>query len=118
MQRQAAIPILLLAALFLVAMTMASEHPKESKGGRFLVKATHTPEECLKTLDETSAKGKDVLSKFEWGCMSGDHTGYALLEGKDEMAIKKMLPAGMQEAKIVKVDRFTAEQIKTFHEKH
>jgi hypothetical protein len=48
---------------------------------KFLVQIKHTPEQCVKTLCEVKAKGVAFLPKFEWGCMSGDHTAYAFLEG-------------------------------------
>jgi hypothetical protein len=88
-----------------------------AKDSRFMVIASHTPEDCLKTLDEANAKGKKFLGQFEWGCMVGDHTGYAMVEAKDEASVKSMLPASMQSAKIVKINKFTADQIKSFHEK-
>jgi hypothetical protein len=113
-----AVARLVLVTLFIVAVSAAGESPKDAKGTRFFVRVSHTPEECLKTLDEVSAKSKELLAKFDWGCMAGDHTGYAILEGKDEMAVKQMLPADMQNAKIQKLNKFTAEQIKSFHEKH
>jgi hypothetical protein len=95
----------------------AAEMKVKGTAGRFLVEAKHTPEECLKTLDEVSAKGSKTLARFEWGCMAGDHTGYAIVEAVDEAAVKAMLPAGMQNAHIVRLEKFTAEQIKGFHEK-
>jgi hypothetical protein len=105
----------LLSAMFLLAFASATVMAKDA---RFFVMASHTPEECLKTLDEVSAKSSKLLGKFDWGCMAGDHTGYATFEAKDEAAVKAMLPAGMKDAKIVKLNKFTPEQIKMFHEKH
>jgi hypothetical protein len=84
---------------------------------RFLIEAKHTPEDCLKTLDEVNAQGSKTLSKFDWGCMSGDHTGYAIVEAEDEAAVKAMLPASLQNAHIVRLEKFTPEQIKEFHQK-
>jgi hypothetical protein len=104
--------MLLLLVAFLVTAAGASA---ALAGEKFQVIASHTPEECLKVLDETSAKNPKLLSKFDWGCMAGDHTGYAVLEAKDEAAVRAMLPADMQNAKIVKLNKFTAAQIKSFH---
>ena len=74
------------------------------------------PEDCLKVLDETELKNQKLLGKFDWGCMAGDHTGYANIEGKDEAAVKEMLRASMQNARPVKLNKFTAAEIKSFHE--
>jgi hypothetical protein len=107
------------AVLIVVALvTAVSASPAVAKDSRFFVTAGHTPEECLKTLDEVNAKGQKLLSTLEWGCMSGDHTCYALIDAKDEAAVKDMLPPSMKNAKIVKVSKFSAQQIKSFHEKH
>jgi hypothetical protein len=106
---------LLSATLLLVVLAVA---PGLAKDTKFLVMARHTPEECLKTLDEVSAKSSKLLSTFDWGCMAGDHTGYATIEAKDEAAVKAMLPDGMKDVKIVKLNKFTPAQIKSFHEKH
>jgi hypothetical protein len=84
---------------------------------KFMVIASHTPEDCLKVLDDMSGKSSKLLSKFDWGCMAGDHTAYAVFDAKDEAAVKAMLPDDMKNAKIVKLNKFTAAQIKSFHEK-
>jgi hypothetical protein len=77
---------------------------------------THNPEQCLKNLDEMKVKGDAFLPKFEFGCNSGNHTGYAFLEGTSEENIRQMLPKEAQEnAKILKVDKFTLAQIEQIH---
>ena len=106
---------LLFATLFLAAFAVTSATAKDA---RFFVMARHTPEECLKTLDDVSAKSSKLLATFDWGCKAGDHTGYAVLEAKDEAAVKAMLPADMKDVKIVKLNKFTQKQIKAFHENH
>ncbi len=83
---------------------------------RFVIESQHTKEECLKALDETLAKGPEVLKKFEWGCAAGDHTGYALIDAENESGVRKMIPGFLEEkTKVVKVGKFTPEQIKSFH---
>ena len=32
---------------------------------KYLIESLHTEEECLKALDETLAKGTDLLAKFD-----------------------------------------------------
>jgi len=83
----------------------------------FIVESPHTKAECLKTLDEVNAKGPEYLSKFSWGCMTGNHTGYAEFEAKDEKEARENLPPSVQsKAKVVEVSQFTPQQIKSFHE--
>ena len=85
---------------------------------QYFVESPHTKQDCLRALDETVAKGADILDKFSWGCMAGEHTGYAIVEAENESAVQDMIPVFLRDrAHIVKVDKFTPEQIKAYHEK-
>lgn len=84
----------------------------------FLIVSPHTPEECLQVLDETSAMGAANLSKWEWGCMTGDHTGYAMVQAASDEDALKMVPESVRaNAKVTKLNKFSAAQIKALHEK-
>jgi hypothetical protein len=90
--------------------------PASAKMNVYFVQAPHTPEQCIANLTDTKAKGDAFLAKFEFGCMSGDHTAYAFLEGKSVEDVRMMLPKEVQaNAKIQKVDKFTADQIEKLH---
>jgi hypothetical protein len=85
---------------------------------RYFVESPHTPEECLRALDEILAKGPGVLADYEWGCMAGDHTGYAIVEARSESEIKGTIPAFLAgKARVVKLNKFTPDQIREFHKK-
>ena len=84
---------------------------------RYMVELPHTEAECLKTLDEILAKGPDYLARFDWACMSGEHNGWAIFEGKNESDVRKMLTTtGQKMARIRKVDKFTPDMIKGAHQ--
>jgi hypothetical protein len=103
----------LLAGILFASSTFSSPKPTS----RFLVTEKHTKEECLNALDEVSKVGKKFLDQCDFGCMAGDHSAYVILEGKDEAEIQKMLPASWATAKIVRLNKFTPEQIAAFHKK-
>ena len=85
---------------------------------KYLITSKHEPAECLRALDEAAAKGPGVLDKFVYGCMEGDHTGYALVEVKNLSDALAMVPSFLQDsACITKVDKFTARDIRAFHAK-
>ena len=85
---------------------------------RYLVISPHTPEECLGALDEIAAEGPQVLSKFDFGCMAGDHTGYAIVSASSYQEALKLVPASIRDkAKAVKLSKFTGADIKAIHEK-
>ena len=48
----------------------------------YLIESPHTKEECLQALDDVLARGPEFLARFEWGCMSGDHTGVGCRRGR------------------------------------
>ena len=116
----AALGLLAMAAIAVSPADEVARKPAPAKAtmAEYMIIAPHTPEECLKVLDEQLAMGPQSLAKWEWGCMAGDHTGYAIVEAASDSAAAKMVPAEVQaKAKIVKLNKFTAEQIKSFHEK-
>lgn len=85
---------------------------------RYFIESKHTPEECLRALDEVLAKGSDILGKYEWGCMAGDHTGYVTVEARGETEAWENVPVFLRgKSRIVKLNRFTPDQIKAFHKK-
>jgi hypothetical protein len=85
---------------------------------RYLIETPHKEEDCLKALDEELAKGPKVLGKFEYGCMAGDHTGYAIIDAKTREDAVNIVPSFLQgSAKIVEVGKFTPAMIRSFHQK-
>jgi len=111
----------LAAALLVVAslpIAMAAESPASQTGGeRYIVMVPHTKEDCLKALDAFNAESKKMLDQMDWGCMSGDHTGYVILQAANEEAARNMLPASERsKAKVIKLNKFTSDQIRQFHE--
>jgi hypothetical protein len=84
---------------------------------RYLIESPHTTEECLRALDEILAGGPGALAKYDFGCMSGDHTGYCIVEAGSESDARNAVPSFLRsKTRIVKVDKFTPEQIKSFHQ--
>src|SRR5713226_7522729 len=84
---------------------------------RYLVISPHTPEECLKALDEVSAMGPATLKMYDFGCKAGDHTGYYMINATSEQEALSKVPASIRDkARAVKVSKFTADEIKKLHE--
>jgi hypothetical protein len=112
----------ILATVFLLSLCFVSfsQSTKTStQKSVYFVQTSHTPEQCLNTLTEIKSKGDAFLSKFEFGCMSGNHTGYAFLEGTSEENVRMMLPKDAQAtADIKKVGKFTSAQIEQLHKDH
>ncbi len=82
----------------------------------YLVIEPHTPEECLAVLDDIKEKDVKLLDRFDWGCMVGEHTGYAKVEAENDRAALEILPGRVREkARAIKLAKFTPKQIEEFH---
>ncbi len=112
----------LVAALVVAVNLQADDYSKQAaakntESNRFLVEVPHTVEDCLQSLDATKALGSEKLSNWGWGCMSGDHTAYLIVNAKAEAEALKWVPAvDVSKAKVHKLSVFTAEQIQAFHQ--
>lgn len=85
---------------------------------RYMIETPHTAQECLRALDEQLAKGPEILKMFSYGCNAGDHTGYALVDVKNEIEARNLVPSFLlSKARIVAVDIFTPEVIRSLHVK-
>ncbi|QQS36634.1 MAG: hypothetical protein IPM56_01375 [Ignavibacteriales bacterium] len=57
---------------------------------KFLVISPHAHEECTHVIKQTLAIG--YLTHFYWGCKSGDHTGYAIIDADNEKEALLSIP--------------------------
>ncbi|MFI5165698.1 MAG: hypothetical protein ACHQQS_03685 [Thermoanaerobaculales bacterium] len=105
-------------ALVVAIPVLAGGADKTASGDRYLIIAPHTAEQCLAALDEIKASTPKLLDKMDCGCMAGDHTGYVIVTAASEDEARNMLPANLRaSAKVVKLNKFTAAQIASFHNK-
>jgi hypothetical protein len=64
---------------------------------------------AVKILLET---GSHFLSNADWGCSDGVHKGWVTVEAETKEQARQMLPPAYREqAKIVKLNKFTLEEI-------
>lgn len=83
---------------------------------QFLIESPHTQEECLAALDDLVEHEPVLLRESYFGCMAGDHTGYATVEAENEAEVRRMIPEFIRDkARVVEVTKFTPEQIKSYH---
>ena len=84
---------------------------------RFLVISPHTQEDCKNVLQQVLAAG--YITHFEWGCMDGDHTGWAILEAEDAREAMMAVPTSQRgKARAVKLTSFTRADVENMHGKH
>ena len=81
---------------------------------RYLVESHHTKEDCTHVLKQVEALG--YLTHFEWGCQSGEHTGFVIIEAENEAQARMVVPSmSRKEARVVKLGRFTPEMLASSH---
>ena len=85
---------------------------------RYIVESPHTPQECLAPSTESSQKAQESSPDTSGGPVAGDHTGYAIVEARSESEVKESIPLFLEgKARVVKLNKFTPEQIRDFHRK-
>ncbi len=87
---------------------------------KFLVQSTHTNDECLQTLDELVAQGSGAIDRWNFGCAVNNHSNhvcYGVVEASNSAAALGSLPAVMRsKAQATEVGKFSADQVKSFHQ--
>ena len=81
---------------------------------RFLIEVSHEDEKvaCANAIRILLTTGSHFLTHTDWGCMDGDHTGRIVVEVESKEQARSILPpAYRSRAKIVKLNKFTLEEI-------
>lgn len=82
----------------------------------YIIEQQHTKEECLQALDELAERSPQLLNSCYLTCMTGEHKGYCFVEGQSESEVREMIPSVLRDkSRVIKADRFTPEQIRSFH---
>lgn len=83
---------------------------------RYMVEASHSPDECQQNLDNYAEQAAKVLDKAEFGCEHGAHTAWMTIEAGSPDEARNMLPPPQRAgARVVQVEKYTAEQIRQMH---
>ena len=81
---------------------------------RFLIETPHREQDCLNLVQLLHAEG--YLSHFDWGCPSGVHTGWAILEAGNEAEARLVVPPLVRgQARVVKVSELDPESLAQVH---
>jgi len=83
---------------------------------RYLISHTHEPGECLKTFDSYLHAGAHYLTQAEWGCDAGVHAAWLIVEAdNDNEALLVVPPIVRTSAQLVRLTRYTPEQLRALH---
>jgi hypothetical protein len=59
---------------------------------KFMVELSHTPDECVLAFGAPDQRAPDFLDDVFWGCMSGIHNGWVVVEAVDEAQVRAQAP--------------------------
>ena len=81
---------------------------------RFLIETPHREQDCLKLTQLLHAQG--YLMHFDWGCLNGVHTGWAVIEAGNMAEARLVVPPLVRgQAHVVKVSKFDAATLAPVH---
>ena len=77
---------------------------------KYLIEVPHEGDKasCVRAVQVFLTSGSHFVTNAEWGCMDGDHKAWLIVETESKEAAKRILPAAyQQDAKIIKINKFT-----------
>ena len=81
---------------------------------RYLVISPHTEKDCATALKQLLYIG--YITHFDWGCMDGEHTGWAIIEAKTSSeALLVVPPTQRSTAKVVRLNKFSPADVEKMH---
>ncbi|MBI2172561.1 MAG: hypothetical protein HYU30_11220 [Chloroflexi bacterium] len=85
---------------------------------QYLIEVVHTPEECLRALDAVMLAGAHMLTNSHWGCKDGVHDAWIILEVENDTEARRVVPPAFRhQARVVRLNKFTPEEIRAMHPK-
>ncbi len=81
---------------------------------RYLIEVPHKAEKvaCQRAIRTFLETGSHFLANADWGCADGEHKAWLVLETESKEDAKSVLPLSIRpEAKIVKLDKYTLDQV-------
>ena len=74
---------------------------------RYLIETPHREQDCLHLIQQVNAAG--YLVHFDWGCMAGVHSGWAIIEAENEAQAHLAVPPLVRgQARVTKLNKFDA----------
>ena len=91
------------------------DNPEGKKDKRYLVESPHSAVQCAHALKQIGARG--FITRFNWACKSGIHTGWAIFEAESEQEAMNILPPFLRAtAKVTKVDLFRPDEVESWQD--
>ena len=74
---------------------------------KFLVESPHNALDCRLAVKQVMSLG--YLNHFDWGCQSGIHTGWAIIEAEDERQALGVVPPILRDnARAIRLTKYSS----------
>ena len=88
---------------------------------KFLIEAQHADDkaDCLRAVQIFLSSGSHFLTNADWGCEDGEHKAWIIVEMPSKEEARMILPPSIRpQAKIVKLTKFSTEDIESMLSEH
>jgi len=88
---------------------------------RYLVQVPHDPDTwaCAKVVQVFLGTGSHCLAQADWGCRDGAHTAWMIVEATSRDEARQIVPPPLRaQARVVRLNKFTVEEIDTILREH
>jgi len=88
---------------------------------RFLIEVPHEAEKiaCARAVQILLTTGSHFLTHADFGCLDGEHKAWVIVEGENKDELRSIVPpAYRSQTKIVKLNKFTLEEIEQLLRRH
>jgi hypothetical protein len=83
---------------------------------RYLIESPHHDNDCVLIVKQIETMG--YLHHFDWGCDSGVHVGWAIIEAESETEARLVVPPLVRsQARAIRLNKFTPEEVVAWHDK-
>ena len=89
--------------------------------GKFLIEVPHEEDElaCARVVEVFLKTGSHFLTHADWGCRDGEHKAWILIEVENKEEARRILPPAFRsQAKIVRLNKFSMEEIDDILRQH
>ena len=88
---------------------------------KFFIEVPHEAEElaCIQAVEVFLNSGSHFLSNADWGCNDGEHMAWIILDVETRAEARNAVPPAYRpQAKIVKLNKFTLQEIDELRRQH
>jgi hypothetical protein len=81
---------------------------------RYIIESPHSAHDCKHVMEQVINMG--YITHYDWGCESGIHTGWVIIEAENEEEALLSVPVFIRhDAQVVRLNKFSPEKFEKMH---